>query len=369
MTRRTSILIAVFVFAFVIVAALVRHAPAPSWLGGGAETFSGGAATFSERHRSAPGTSDRADVFVAFAADGERGDLPGLLTRRPDLGTRLATDLVPLLEAEVETWDDGLPDPYTAASYRIIGAGTDGDEIHLYAHESVECFAFDGGRLMDDFTASYGPVRIRLSPSLLPLAIDWPQGMGGDYLSSCEELLPKWALGPALLQNPDKQTLRRAAGRWVARTGRLPELRRLPRPGHADPHGHSPDVYTLGALPDEVHGLSVAEARPPTVRANDKLASSPDGRFACYMPDDEVLFVHDARLDRWLRIEGPGIYNADLADNFSWAGDVLVFDIVDVGFSMPRPMKMSKAHVEVDLGSARIARVVPLGPHTGNWRP
>lgn len=78
--------------------------------------------------------------------------------------------------------------------------------------------------------------------------------------------------------------------------------------------------------------------------------------------------MHDAQRGRWLAIDGPGVALMTTTDaGYAWAGTTLVFDIVDVGFSEPRPKVMTMARIEIDCAAARISRVVPFGPFTGNW--
>jgi hypothetical protein len=59
-------------------------------------------------------TTKTADVFVSFATNGERGDLPQLLARHPGLGASLAEGLAPLAASEGDLGSDD----HVIANYR-----------------------------------------------------------------------------------------------------------------------------------------------------------------------------------------------------------------------------------------------------------
>jgi len=79
----------------------------------------------------------------------------------------------------------------------------------------------------------------------------------------------------------------------------------------------------------------------------------PDGRFPVYWPRARPsLLVHDACGDRWLHLDGPGLYSGYLG-RWAWAGDTLAFDVIDLGYE-PSPSDLTKAHIEVDWSARRV---------------
>lgn len=315
-----------------------------------------------------PGQGDQSSILVSLATSGERGDLPKLLRKRPDLASALATAVAPQVESQAR----GFAGIHVAASFKIVGSATEGPEVWLFAHESLATFSVGGGRLIEEGGMS-APVRIRLSvDSLQPIAIDEPLD-GSAYGPSIGKMMPEWASERAAAIQWDGEALRAAAGRWAQRKGRLAELISLSKPAHSDPHSHEPNVYSLDAIQPDIHGFEVGEVTlsksdsTPNLDALEKVSSSPDGRFDCYVSLNgwNGVVVHDSRFERWLGVTGPGL--GILIDDIAWVGDSLVFDKVDVGFSEPRPAQMTIIHVELDLSGPAIERVVPFGPHTGNW--
>jgi hypothetical protein len=53
-------------------------------------------------------------------------------------------------------------------------------------------------------------------------------------------------------------------------------------------------------------------------------------------------------------------------EDCSWIGHVLAFDHVDIGFPEPRTRPVTMVHVEVNLDTLQVERVVPIGPFTLN---
>lgn len=323
------------------------------------------------------------DITVAFANNGRRGTLPDLLATHPALGESLAKQLPPLLAANAAP----RPDQFVVGTYRIVAAARTKAGIDIYAQSTYGVFAFAGGRLFEGGCSGgfSGPVRIRLTRDLQAVAIDEPDAFDDDDGSS---IMPSWVATRINGMGDDRDDeigLQKMAGRVVA--SRLPRLVHLPAPDHANPlrdqtHVYAngplddanspdpPDLYAMGAIPDPANGFAVRVVGAPQAAANpERLMSSPDRRFVCYLSLDgpHGLYVHDVLKHAWLAIDGPSLL--DEADTWTaaWAGDTLVFDIVDVGFSEPRPPVLTKTHVEVDLSARRVTRVVPFGPYTGNW--
>ena len=313
-----------------------------------------------------PGTTRSADVFVAFATDGKRGTLPLLLKRHPGFGTALAKELAPLAETESDPTGD-LRGEHLIASFKVVGGATGAHGVQLFALETAEMFVFAGGRLFEGDMAGSFPVRIRLSPRLVPLAIDEASDENGAALPG---VMPGWALSRTNGVEADWLFLEAEAGRWPVRAKLMPRLLHLPAPGHPDPVKDDPaDIYSFGVLPNDMNGFSVRQCpKPSSENLIDKMSSSPDGRFVRYLdglPTNELV-VDDVQRGRWLVINGPGFASEVPEAQFAWTGSTLVFDVVDVGFSEPRPKVMTKTHVEIDLAAARVTRVVPFGPYTGN---
>lgn len=228
-------------------------------------------------------------------------------------------------------------------------------------------------------TAYSGPVRIRLSSDLHTLGLD-----ESEFDEDAARLMPGWALARADRIEGDWQELQEAAGRWAG--GGLPRLVRLPSPDYANPlhdqahiytsgpadDANRPDpagIYEMGAIPDRVAGFRIAGIPPMRGADAEELMDSPDGRFNCYWPltGRHGLCVQDHLRQIWFAVDGPGLPDEVPGWTAAWAGHTLVFDLVDVGFSEPRPKVMSKTHVEVDLAARKVTRVVPFGPYTGNW--
>jgi hypothetical protein len=313
---------------------------------------------------------------VAFSTNGQRGNLPALLAAHPDLGMTLAEELRPLLTraAELER------DQHVVGSYRVVAAATDSHGVDLYAQCTYEVYTFAGGRLSDGSGTAYsGPVRIRLSRSLHAVAIDetWDD-------SDAARLMPGWALTRIDHIDGDWLELQETAGRWAA--DKLPTLVQLPKPDHANPlrdqariYSNGPlddtnrpdpaNLYAMGAIPSSINGFAVRQTAAPKAGIMEKLMASPDGRFTCYISLDDRygLHIHDVLKHVWLAVAGPSLAQNVVTWTAAWAGDTLVFDIVDVGFSQPRPPVLTKVHVEIDLPARRVTRVVPFGPYAGNW--
>ena len=318
------------------------------------------------------------DVMVSFAENGERGDLPGLLARHPGLGASLAKSLAPLVHAEAKGHSRQSHDTLVVAGFTVVGAATGADGVRLFADASVETFGFGGGRLFEGADNTLGgPLVIRLSGSLRPQAFEYPDY--GDYCCDDDDayvgLMPEWAWHRAESLSMDAPPLREAASRWVERSGRTVELVNLPRPRHADPHQHRYDVYALGAIPAKVNGFSISRVRPPRLWGGGPMTDqqrgvsrSPDGRFTVYWPRARPsLLVHDARGDRWLHLDGPGLYTGCLERRWAWTSDTLAFDVIDMD-AWQSPREKTMAHIEVDWAARRVTRVVPIGPYTGNRR-
>lgn len=326
-----------------------------------------------ETGASAEATSRYADVIVAFARNGERGDLESLLAARPKFPSQLAAALIPPPAA---TGEDERS--HWLGAYLIGGASysPDAGEITLFAHDLDEVFVMAGGRLVETSGESM-PVRIVLSAQPLRVKSIVIPADGEGYGSSLARMMPPWAI--RRLEQPktdwDTRALRDAAGRWAIRSGLLARLISIPRSHHSDPHHHVPDVYGFRAIPPRVSGLSVrvvhlrSDPQHPNLGDFEKESTSPNGRFVYYWPIAGYwpgLLINDIETGRWLHVDGPQL---DLPLRVTWVGRTLVFDVTDVGYGEPRPRRMTILHVEVNLGRPAIERVVPIGPYAGNWSP
>lgn len=319
------------------------------------------------------GKSD--EVLISLAGDGQLGDLAAVSAKHPDLAATLAESL-----ASFVANDTGLrasDDWRAVANFRVFGAAVHDGEVWLFAHEFADTFSFTGGRLIEEGGMS-APIRIRLSSdSLACLSIDEPED-GEGYGESIDRMMPAWAAQRAAGSSyaTDVHAVRDAAGRWAKPLVARNNLITLPRPAHADPHHHQPDVYGLPGLSAAVSGIRVrvipvprSSDETPGIDDLEKASTSPDGRFECFFPLTgwEGLVVRDNRTGQWMHVDGPRL---DLTiDHIAWAGSTLLFDKVDVGYSEPRPEIMTSIHVEVDLSKRTVQRVVPLGPYTANWHP
>jgi hypothetical protein len=275
-----------------------------------------------------------------------------------------AASLPPLVQSD--TWKEF--GGRSVASFQVIGSSSVDEEVWLFAHESLATFYIAGGRLIESGGMSV-PVRVRLDAGdLRPLSIDMPSD-GSEYAPSLKRLMPNWAVERLFEVERDAQALRDAAGLWAKRSGLLPGLVAVAPPDHADPHNHQPDVYTLPAIPPDIHGFTVnivERPRSTTDRDLEWISKSRDGRFECFfnLGSGAVLVIHDRHSSRRLQVAGPGL---DVTiENVQWVGDTIVFDKVDVGFGEPRPEQMTMVHVEINLEELSVVRVVPFGPYTSN---
>jgi hypothetical protein len=319
---------------------------------------------------SAETTSRYADVVVAFARNGQRGDLASLLASRPGFPSQLAAALIP-----TRTMTGENDRSHWFGAYFIGGASYSprAGLITLYAHELDEVFVIAGGRLVETSGESM-PVRIVLSEQPLHVeSIDMPAD-GEGYGASVARMMPSWAADrlDQLDTDWDTRALRDAAGRWSKRSGLLARFISISRPHHADPHHHVPSVYGLRVIPPGASGLSVHVVhlwevpRHPNLGDFEMESTSSDGRFVYYWPISGYwsgLLIRDQEKNRWLHVGGPQL---DLPMRVTWVGTTLVFDVADVGFGEPRTRKTTITHVEVDLERPAIERVVPIGSYTGN---
>jgi hypothetical protein len=304
-------------------------------------------------------------VMVALAEDGERGDLPALLQQSKDLARGLSSSLATLVQP---FWEGDEESQMAVLSYVVVGAAQEDGEVWLFARKDFMTYAVSGGRLVE-VSGDAAPVRIRTSGDFKVIAVDEPSDADMDE-ESLTDYMPSWALVRTQYDG-DLQALEDGAWRWAKGTGRLPELVLQTRPDHEDPHSHSPGVYTLGVLPAAVNGFIIESTNPPELVEGEpdpedyeQVTSSPDSRFVCYLGDG--ILLHDVQSNTWLQLDGPNLYGQ--GQEYSWVGDVLVFDVFDMGFSEPTPERMTGIHVEVNLDTIQVERVVPIGSYTLNSR-
>jgi len=147
---------------------------------------------------------------VAVSSEGATGDLPAVTEAHPGL-----IDSLPgALSALVESQADGLIEGYLVASFKLVGASRSGDEVWLFAHESLATYQADDGKAVMQ-SASSMPVRIRLdASSLKPVAIDEPSD-GDSYAPSIAAMMPEWASERAESLGFDEPAMQAAADRWA----------------------------------------------------------------------------------------------------------------------------------------------------------
>ncbi len=302
-------------------------------------------------------------VMVSLAQDGERGDLPALMKENGGLAESLSASLAATVQL---FWEGDEESQLAIASYVIVGATREEGQVSLYARKDMMVYSVLGGRLAE-VGGDSAPVRIRAGLDFTVSGVDEPsdadydEGNLGDYM-------PAWALDRTDF-DVDLRVFDDTAWRWAKDGGHLPALVAQARPAHEDPHGHSPDVYGLGELPDVVNGFTAQQVDAPELIDGEPspedyelVTTSPDSRFVCYLTGG--LLVHDLQADAWYQIDGPNMYG--LEQDYAWAGHVLVFDLVDMGFTVVDLEQTSLIHVEVDLDTKRVERVVPIGPNTLN---
>lgn len=302
-------------------------------------------------------------VMVSLAQDGERGDLPSLMKENNNLAKTLSAGLASTVQL---FWEGDEESQLAIASYVIIGAAVEEGQVSLYAREDVMTYAVLGGRLAE-VGGDAAPARIRTNLDFAVSGVDQPSDTDYDE-GDLSDYMPTWALDRTEFDS-DLHMLDDAAWRWAKDGGRLPALVAQTRPNHEDPHGHSPDVYSLGELPASVNGFTVKQADPPELVNGEPnpedyelVATSEDSRFTCYLAGG--LLFHDTQADKWYQLDGPNMYG--LEQDYAWVGHVLVFDVVDMGFNQADLEQMSSIHVEVDLDTLQVERVVPFGPYTLN---
>ena len=150
-------------------------------------------------------------VLVAVSTDEATGDLPAITEAHPDLIDSLPGALSSLVDSQPRGFVDG----YLVASFHLVGASTSGDELWLYAHESLATYQADKGKAAMQ-SASSMPVRIRLdAASLKPVAIDEPLD-GDSYAPSIAAMMPAWASERAESLDFDEPAMQAAADRWAA---------------------------------------------------------------------------------------------------------------------------------------------------------
>jgi hypothetical protein len=302
-------------------------------------------------------------VMVALAQDGERGDLPSLMKDNSKLAETLSASVASIVQL---FWEGDQASQLAIASYLIIGATQEDGQLSLYARKDLMTYAVLGGRLLE-VGGEAGPVRIRTGLDLTVSGIDEPLEADYDEVD-LTAYLPTWALDRTEFGS-DLHALDYAAWRWAKDGGHLPALVAQTRPSHEDPHAHSPDVYALGEIPASLNGFTMVQADPPELvngepdpEGYEVVATSDDSRFVCYVVGG--LLFHDTQTDKWYQLDGPNMYG--LQEDYAWVGHVLVFDLVDMGFAQADLEQMSRIHVEVDLDTLRVERVVPIGPYTLN---
>lgn len=163
-----------------------------------------------ERAQEAPSPPPEPAVLVAVSTDAA-GDLPAVIAAHPDLVDSLPGALSSLVESQSR----GLADGYLVASFQLVGARTSGDELWLFARESLATYGAAHGTAALQ-SASSMPVRIRLdAASLEPVAIDEPRD-GESYAPSLAALMPLWARERAESLAFDEQAMQAVADRWAA---------------------------------------------------------------------------------------------------------------------------------------------------------
>jgi hypothetical protein len=302
-------------------------------------------------------------VMVSLAQDGERGDLPALMKGNSDLAKTLSANLASTVQL---FWEGDEESQLAIASYVIIGAATEDGQVSLYARKDLMTYAVLGGRLAE-VGGDAAPVRIRAGLDFTVSGVDEPSDTDYDE-GNLSDYMPTWALDRTEFDS-DLRVIDDAAWRWAKDGNRLPALVAKTRPSHEDPHGHSPDVYSLGELPASANGFTVKQGDPPDLIDGEPnpedyelVANSEDARFACYLVGG--LLFHDTQTDKWYQLDGPNMYG--LEQDYAWVGHVLVFDVVDMGFNQADLDQTSSIHVEVDLDTMQVEGVVPIGPYTLN---
>jgi hypothetical protein len=312
----------------------------------------------------ATSSDGRAEVFmVSLAQDGERGDLPSLMSENSDLAKTVSAGLASTVQL---FWDGDDESQLAVASYVIIGAASEDGQVSLYARKDLMTYAVLGGRLAE-VGGDTIPVRIRTTLDFKVSSVDEPSETDYDE-GDLSEYMPTWALDRTEFDT-DMHLLDDAAWRWAKDGGRLPALTAQTRPNHEDPHGHSPDVYSLGEIPASVNGFTLTKVDPPELVEGEPnpedyelVATSEDSRFVCYLVGG--LLFHDTQTDKWYQLDGPNLNG--LEEDYAWAGHVLVFDVVDLGLDQTDLEHTGSVHVEADLDTMHVDRVVPFGPYTLN---
>jgi hypothetical protein len=302
-------------------------------------------------------------VMVSLAQDGERGDLPALMSERSDLAKALSAGLAETVQL---FWEGDEESQLAIASYVVIGAANEDGGVSLYARKDLMTYAVLGGRLAE-VGGDSSPVRIRTGLDLAVQGIDEPSDT--DYEESDpSEYMPAWALDRTEFEI-DYNLLDDAAWGWAKEGGLLPTLVAQTRPDRDDPHGHTPDIYSLGQIPASTNGFTLEQAEAPELVDGEPnpedyelVSVSDDSRFICYLVGG--LLFHDTQENKWYELDGPNMYG--LEQDYAWAGHVLAFDVVDMGFNQEDLEKTSSIHVEVDLDTMQVERVVPFGPYTLN---
>jgi hypothetical protein len=306
----------------------------------------------------------RSEIFmVSLTLDGERGDLPSLMSQNGQLAEAISSGLASTVQL---FWEGDAESQLAVASYVIIGATLEEGQISLYARKDVMTYAVLGGRLAE-VGGDAAPVRIRAGLDFKVTGVDEPSDAELDE-GSLADYMPSWALDRTEFDS-DLHTLDDAAWKWAKDGGRMPALVAQTRPDYEDPHDHSPDIYSLSEIPASATGFTIKQVDTPELVGGEPnpedyelVATSEDSRFVCYLTGG--LLFHDIQTDKWYGLDGPNMYG--LEQDYAWVGHVLVFDLVDMGFTQADIEQMSRIHVEVDLDTMQVLRVVPIGPYTLN---
>jgi len=310
---------------------------------------------------------------IEIAQKGKRGDLEKLVAQNEDFAETLAKAL------RQDSYPfDGLSTKGTlwAFAFDVVGASFQEESIELYANQSYALYYFANGSLAMREAGSQIPTRIIITKSLdAIISIDEAED-GDRFTASIYEMMPSWAVEKLFSMQGDGSSIDLTdslAARWAALGDQRAELSEQNRPSHSDPHKHKPDIYSLGQLKSSDHELTIikiAELPPETEdidaihqrRDFELLSTSKDGQWKCYWPlvDDRIIF-ENTQANEWYAIEGLG----ELPFEISWAKHRAIFDSAFMDFGWENE---SGIHVEVDLDSRSIERVIPYGPHNANGK-
>ena len=312
-------------------------------------------------------------VCVSVSQQGELGDLETIIANDGNFAEKLARAYEP------HSYDDDAPygnGELWTVMVEVIGATEHTDSLDLYVMRSSSQYHFSNGSLVGQGAVSNLPSRVVMAKDLDSVMATDDAADGEDHVRSLNAMMPQWAVDKAL-RHPHSgyeiDALDSIANQWASEENLWPHLIDQSPPEHRDPHKHQPSIYSLGQLDASTYRIGFEEMIQPDLAANpadelhrftdfELMSTSADKVWNHYFSliDDSLVF-ENTTTNHWIRVLIEG--HTTFPTKGTWANHIVVFDQADMNFGWEHE---SGLHIEIDLDSLQVERVIPYGPYSAN---